>query len=554
MRVGQCIPMAIMEGSPPANKTEHTIIWSVTFICDLSAIHEYMVQRALSIGCEPLKTEWQDFFKSTIFPLLFVPCGGATTSTSVESVPGGKKRRTPSMTRMESIDKPVNSQIDSSVYEIKDAYERLEMFQFHLSVHTRMPVKISEVSQLVIKEIDAGAHQMLCIGALDAASNESADFSQHPWNHIMWFDASHFFPNQLQRDLNDLLEKRGVHDYNERKKEGWLEPPPTNQLSMIPIWSASYLKKGERHENQWTDVYTTAEYGFNRLHVPHDSLQAYADQHATSDEKSVLQATMAAIDHVYTRVYDRLHKRDANSGDVTNTATKHLISILVSRNLSKVDYDKLAKGHYKWRKATSGKKFYQWKEPKTGTAVQGTDAQPSHMDVRDASGTNIIIAMHRAQPLDVVPDSALGIKILTEEIIPLYDRAIQYFDKELYPAWSQYNAGKSLECGRATFYSYIVDRRFKLRGVKPLWPRYTLMIEPGHGVAIRNKMLHAGAKYSGPAAHRIHIYMTEQGLLLPNIGEPEVSDVVYDFRTDPQMFVLARYLHAEGSETINMTA
>ena len=43
-------------------------------------------------------------------------------------------------------------------------------------------------------------------------------------------------------------------------------------------------------------------------------------------------------------------------------------------------------------------------------------------------------------------------------------------------------------------------------------------------------------------------------MLLPSIGDPEVSDIVYDFRTDPQMFVLARYLQAEASETINMTA
>ena len=36
--------------------------------------------------------------------------------------------------------------------------------------------------------------------------------------------------------------------------------------------------------------------------------------------------------------------------------------------------------------------------------------------------------------------------------------------------------------------------------------------------------------------------------------DPEVSDIVDDFCTDPQMFVLARYLQAEASETINMTA
>ena len=38
---------------------------------------------------------------------------------------------------------------------------------------------------------------------------------------------------------------------------------------------------------------------------------------------------------------------------------------------------------------------------------------------------------------------------------------------------------------------------------------------------------------------------------------PEVSDIVYDFRTDPQMLcwaLLAGFLQAEASETINMTA
>ena len=475
------------------------------------------------------------------------------------SVAGGTKRKALSnasmkaSTSIKNNDKPSSSDIDRSVYEVKDLHERLEMFQYHLSVHTRMPIKLSEVSQQVIHQKDDGANKMLSVGSL--SSNERSDFSQHPWGHIMWFDASEFFPPQLQLDLNGLLERRGVHDYNERKKEGLLEPPPPNKLAMIPIWSASYLKKGEPLDNEWTDVHTTTEYGYNRLHVPHDSLQAYADQYATSDEKRVLQDTMAAVDHVYTRVYDLLHKRDAASGDVTNTATKNLVSILVSRNMPKVDYEGIKQKTYKWPKGRGKQsRFYQWKEPKTGVAVEGTDAQPSHMDVRDASGTNIVIAMHRAQPLDVVPDSALGIKVLTEEIMPVYDEAIQYFDKELYPEWSQFNAGKSLECGRATFYSYIVDRLFKKRAVKLVWPRYTLMIEPGQGVAIGNRMLHGGAKYSGPAAHRIHIYMTEQGLLLPSIGDPEVSDIVYDFRTDPQMFVLARYLQAEASETINMTA
>ena len=37
------------------------------------------------------------------------------------------------------------------------------------------------------------------------------------------------------------------------------------------------------------------------------------------------------------------------------------------------------------------------------------------------------------------------------------------------------------------------------------------MFEPGHGVALKNRMLHAGAKHRGKAVHRIHIYARPTG-------------------------------------------
>ncbi len=79
------------------------------------------------------------------------------------------------------------------------------------------------------------------------------------------------------------------------------------------------------------------------------------------------------------------------------------------------------------------------------------------------------------------------------------------------------------------------------------------MLEPGQGVFVSNRMLHAGAEYRGRAAYRIHMYMAEQGLLAAAVGEPQVSEIVYDYRTDPQLFVLARYLNAQPYSTIDMT-
>ncbi len=57
-------------------------------------------------------------------------------------------------------------------------------------------------------------------------------------------------------------------------------------------------------------------------------------------------------------------------------------------------------------------KFYPWKEPAHGTDVLETRQQPSHMDVRDGAGGSIVIAIDKAQSIDIVPDSAYGIELL----------------------------------------------------------------------------------------------------------------------------------------------
>lgn len=143
------------------------------------------------------------------------------------------------------------------------------------------------------------------------------------------------------------------------------------------------------------------------------------------------------------------------------------------------------------------------------------------MDVRDLNGFNKMIDLDRPHGFDIVPDSAFGLEVLYEDLIPIYDLAMQNYEEHVHPQWSLYNPGATLECGKAM---YIVDRQtdtvafvdcqFNLRGVKSAWPRYTLMLEPGLGVAVKNGTLHGGAKHRGKAVHSILIYMTEQGALL----------------------------------------
>ena len=62
------------------------------------------------------------------------------------------------------------------------------------------------------------------------------------------------------------------------------------------------------------------------------------------------------------------------------------------------------------------------------------------------------------------------------------------------------------------------------------------MFEPGHGVALKNRMLYAGAKHRGKAVHRIHIYARPTG----RRGNPVTSQQTS--RADPGMPPAARPL------------
>jgi hypothetical protein len=176
------------------------------------------------------------------------------------------------------------------------------------------------------------------------------------------------------------------------------------------------------------------------------------------------------------------------------------------------------------------------------------------MDVRDAVGWSLLIALHQPQYIDVWLDSAPGIELLRDELVPHYDAAVEYYKRELHPLWMQWNEAGTLEEGVASYWSYIVDRMFRSRGVPLFWRRSRLRLNPGHGVALYNHLFHAGSEHDGTAVYRLHMYMTESGRLIADeIAGAPVSDQVYDFRTDEQYFPLARYLRTKPTKTVHMT-
>jgi hypothetical protein len=108
--------------------------------------------------------------------------------------------------------------------------------------------------------------------------------------------------------------------------------------------------------------------------------------------------------------------------------------------------------------------------------------------------------------------------------------------------------------GAATYWCYIVHCLFVERGVPLHWTRKRLYLEPGHGVIVSNYILHGSAEYDGEAAYRIHWYVTESLLLVKDAGNGiRVYDQVFDFRTDPIWFPIARYLNLEPSATVDLT-
>jgi hypothetical protein len=198
--------------------------------------------------------------------------------------------------------------------------------------------------------------------------------------------------------------------------------------------------------------------------------------------------------------------------------------------------------------------LYQWVEQQNSDKRRKTYGQSPHMDVRDALGWSLIVALDRPQYIDVWLDSAPGIELMRDELVPLYDTAVEYYKRELHHLWKLWNEDGTMEEGVATYWSYIVDRMFRRRGVPLFWRRSRLLLNPGHGVALYNHMLHAGSEHEGEAVYRVHMYMTESGKLIADeVAGAPVSDLVYDFRTDERYFPLARYLRTKPSKTVNMT-
>jgi hypothetical protein len=311
----------------------------------------------------------------------------------------------------------------------------------------------------------------------------------------------------------------------------------------LPIWSDSTLKKSVREAGHWTDVKADAQYDPCRLHATYESLGAFIHE-ATQEQRDVISNVVKACDDVYTLVHDAIIAGDPKMADVTNTLIKTEFSTLTSRCIPTADVRK---------DGTGRKKYCPWKEPADGTNVKCASGQPGHMDMKDGAGGSILVAVERQASIDIFPDSADGIELLYSDLLPIYAKAMEYYQREIHPSWLAWNPEEGMECGKATFWSYIVDRHFQRCGVKRQWERITLTLQPGHGVFVSNRMLHAGSKHRGQATYRIHMYMAEQGLLAADLSQPENSEIVYDYRTDPQLFVLARYLNVKPCAVINMT-
>jgi hypothetical protein len=196
---------------------------------------------------------------------------------------------------------------------------------------------------------------------------------------------------------------------------------------------------------------------------------------------------------------------------------------------------------------------FRWSEPPQEMARQTTEPQAPHVDVGDTPGYAIVIAFNERQAFDVWPASAAGIALLRELLFPLYDRAREYYESEIYHDWAAWNAGRSMEDGMMEYWSFIVHRLFLTHEVPLLWRRERLWLEPGHGLAVNNHILHAGADHDGNAIYRMHFYMTDStNALARDISAPPVEDELFDFRTDRKWFPIARYLDLEASRRVDM--
>ena len=166
--------------------------------------------------------------------------------------------------------------------------------------------------------------------------------------------------------------------------------------------------------------------------------------------------------------------------------------------------------------------------------------QGPHVDVDNAWGYGLVVALNKRQPFDVYPESARPLALLRDDLFPHYDEARRYYKAAVHDRWTKWNPGRSEEDGMATYWAFICHRLFVLKGVPLLWRRKRLWLEAGDGVAVSHHILHGGADHDGEALYRLHMYMTESTKIIGrDVAAAPVEDQVFDFRVDKKWFVIA---------------
>jgi hypothetical protein len=398
-----------------------------------------------------LSPNWQVFFVQMVFPLLHIKeqAAGQSARSHRDTVSSHKRARTCGAGH--------DTGNGEAVFRIDDRNERHNYIRYFQSIHTAMPRTMNEKVERIVTTADAAELGFLDLGALRTTG--MPDLSKDRRRHVALFDASAMFPPTLQRQIIQLIEKNSVHDYN-LYKDPVAFAPPKNKFALMPLWSSTKLVLSDGDEAvEWTACTSETEFGLTRLHATHANLQAFAEN-AKAEDVLVLRSMMSGADDVYTSIYDSLLRYDPLMKDVTNTLAQDLVSVLVSRNLPTEDYSQILKETYKYsnydkvsRKSTKNKaekRFYRWKEPGEGVTVTGTTSQPGHTDVERALGNNLIIALGDPdnaadeQEFDIIPDSADGFRVLDQELLPIYDRAMEYYVNELHPDWLEFHQGESV--------------------------------------------------------------------------------------------------------------
>ncbi len=58
--------------------------------------------------------------------------------------------------------------------------------------------------------------------------------------------------------------------------------------------------------------------------------------------------------------------------------------------------------------------------------------QSPHMDIRDATGFSMLLSLNKKQPFNVYPESRLGLELMRDELVHLYDHAMSYYKEKVH--------------------------------------------------------------------------------------------------------------------------